>query len=84
MIDKVRDEDIALGIVNMVFQVIGVLAAFAAKNSSNNIVILTGNAINKEVGEKVFSQISEMYNVEFVYPENPEYVTAIGAAFSIK
>ncbi|MCL2758621.1 MAG: pantothenate kinase [Treponema sp.] len=87
MLDTATPADIALGIINMVYQVIGVLSVFAAKakNSGTNEVcrvIVTGNGSKNPIGQKVFSVISAMYGIEFIYPENAEYTTAIGAGLS--
>jgi type II pantothenate kinase len=82
MLDTARHEDIALGIVNLVYQVIGVLSVFAAKNKNTGSVVVTGSGSNNPVGKKILSVITELYSVRFEYPADAEYTTAIGAGLS--
>jgi len=79
MLDTANPSDIALAIINMVYQVIGVLSVFAARAKNSSQVIVTGRGSNNVIGQKVITEISKMYNIEFVYPEFAEYTTAIGA-----
>ena len=82
MLDTATQSDIALAIVNMVYQVIGVLSVFAARAKKYKRIIVTGNGSKNPLGQKVLSDVSGMYGVEFVYPEYAEYTTAIGAGLS--
>jgi type II pantothenate kinase len=66
----------------MVYQVIGMLSVFAAKNKNINKVIVTGNGSDNPLGKKVLSVITGMYGIEFEYPEDAEYTTAAGAGLS--
>lgn len=79
MLDGARNEDIALGIVNMVYQVIGMISVFAAKSKNTDEVVITGNGSSNPIGKKVLGMISQMYQVHFEYPGDAEYTTAIGA-----
>jgi type II pantothenate kinase len=83
MLDSATNEDIALGIINMVYQVIGVLSVFAARSRDTDSVIVTGNGSDNPLGKKVFSAITGMYNIKFEYPEDAAYTTAIGAGLSL-
>ncbi|MCL2264546.1 MAG: pantothenate kinase [Treponema sp.] len=82
MLDSATPNDIALAIINMVYQVIGVLSVFAARASNYSRIIVTGNGSKNLIGQKTFSEISKMYGIEFIYPELAEYTTAIGAGLS--
>jgi type II pantothenate kinase len=82
MLDTAAPGDVALAIINMVYQVIGVLSVFAAKAGNTGCVIVTGNGSDNHIGQKVLAEISSMYGIEFIYPEYAEYTTAIGAALS--
>jgi len=79
MLDTVRNEDIALGIVNMVYQVIGMIAVFAARSRNIDRVIVSGSGSLNQLGKKILAEITRLYSVIFEYPENAEYTTAIGA-----
>jgi type II pantothenate kinase len=80
MQDDAHNEDIALALINMVYQVIGMLSVFAAKSRSTDRVVVTGNGSGNLIGRRVLEGITSLYNVQFEYPENAEYTTAIGAA----
>ena len=83
MLDTARNEDIALGIINMVYQVIGMIAVFAAKSRNITQVIVTGNGSRNQLGKNILDEIGRMYSIIFEYPENAEYTTALGASLSI-
>jgi len=83
MLDSASPPDIALAIINMVYQVIGVLSVFAARAKNTERVIVTGNGSKNMSGRKVLTDISSMYGIEFIYPEYAEYTTAVGAGLSI-
>jgi type II pantothenate kinase len=82
MLDTAKNEDIALGIINLVYQVIGMLSVFAARSRNINSVVITGSGSNNPIGKKILSVITEMHAVHFEYPADAEYTTAIGAGLS--
>jgi type II pantothenate kinase len=79
MLDSAGSGDIALAIINMVFQVIGMLSVFAARARNTGRVIVTGNGSGNHIGHQTLAAITGMYGIEFIYPENAEYTTAVGA-----
>jgi type II pantothenate kinase len=83
MLDSAKNEDVAVGLINMVFQVIGMLSVFVARSKNNDSVLVTGNGSNNHIGKKVLLDISKMYHIKFVFPEDADYTTAIGAAISV-
>jgi type II pantothenate kinase len=84
MSETAKDEDYALGILNMVFQVIGMVTVFAARSLGYDSVVITGNVGRNDVAYNVLSEISDMYHVDYLFPDNAQYATALGAALSIK
>ena len=74
--------DIALAIINMVYQVIGMLSVFAARAKNIKRVIVTGNGSGNKLGQKVLSGITSLYDIEFIYPDDAEFTTAVGAGLS--
>jgi type II pantothenate kinase len=82
MSDNAGSEDIALAIINMVYQVIGMLSVFAARAKNLTRVIVTGNGSGNEMGQKVLAAITGMYGIEFIYPAEAEYTTAAGAGLA--
>lgn len=81
--EKATNEDIILGIKNMIFETIGVMAALAAKGSNITNIIAIGQIVNIPYARKVFDKIEKLHNVKFTIPENPEHGTAIGAVKAI-
>ncbi len=82
MLDSACKEDLALGIITLVFQVIGVIAVFAAKSRGASSVMVTGNGSKNMVGRIILNNISDLYGITFNFPQDAEYATAIGAALS--
>ena len=73
-------EDIAMGLVNMVFQTVGMLSVFALKNDKVKDVVLTGSLANMSLAPKIMSVVEEISDVKFFIPDNATFATAIGAA----
>ncbi|GHU67005.1 type II pantothenate kinase [Spirochaetia bacterium] len=84
MLDTARNEDIAAGILNMVYQVIGMMSVFAARSRNIDKVIVTGSGSNNPIGKRILTEITRMYAISFEYPSGAEYTTAIGAGLSTK
>lgn len=78
--DLVTNADLALGIINLVFQTIGMVAIFNTRIDNTKDVILTGNLTNVPQSESIFSKLSSLYDVNFQIPQYAEYATAVGAA----
>jgi len=79
MLDTARDGDIALGIINMVYQTIGMIATFAARSRDIDRIIVTGSGSYNPLGKEILADITRLYSIGFEYPEDAEYTTAIGA-----
>ncbi|MCL2070138.1 MAG: pantothenate kinase [Treponema sp.] len=82
MLDTARQEDIAFGIINMVYQVIGMISVFAARSRNIDSVIVTGWGSQNLLGQKVLAEITQMHSIAFEYPEDADYTTALGAGLS--
>lgn len=83
--DRACREDIAAGILNMVFQTIGMFSVFAAKIHKDENIIFTGKLADIAYGQDILnSLISEgFFDGNFIFPQFAEYATAIGAAISL-
>lgn len=79
MLDTARNEDIALGIINMVFEVIGIISVFAARSRNIDRVIVTGSGSYNPLGKIALTEITRMHSITFEYPEDADYTTAVGA-----
>ncbi|MBQ4193213.1 MAG: type II pantothenate kinase [Clostridia bacterium] len=80
--DLATREDIALGIINMVFETIGMVAIFAARNYKIRDVVLTGNLSQVPQAETVFATLNRMFDMNFIIPESSAFGTVIGAALA--
>ncbi|NLX64049.1 MAG: type II pantothenate kinase [Clostridiaceae bacterium] len=80
IIDRATNADIALGIINLVFQTIGMMAVFASRNEKVKDVVLTGNLANVPQARKIFDELTKLFGVVFHIPDHAEFATAAGAA----
>ena len=74
--------DIALGVLNMVFETVGMVAYFAAKSRGLRDIVLTGNLTTIPYAKPIFKKLSEMFSVNFLIPERAQFGTVIGTALS--
>lgn len=79
MVDLASNADVALGIINLVFQTIGMLAVFASRNAKVKDVVLTGNLSNVPQAKEIFSTLTELFETPFHIPLHAEFATATGA-----
>ena len=73
-------EDVAAGVLNLIIQNIGILAAFAAKNQGATDIILTGRLSVVDISLPTYRKLEELYGCRFIIPDNSDFATAIGAA----
>jgi len=79
IVSTASDSDIALGILNMVFETVGMLSVFALKNDIIKDVVLTGTLATFPQAETVFSRFRELIGMSFIIPEDAIFATALGA-----
>ena len=80
--DDATHSDIALGIVNLIFQSIGTTAVMACLAKGCGTVVLTGFMTVLEQCRPCFDLFTRLHGVTFLIPENATYATCIGAALS--
>ncbi len=81
--DIATRDDIALGILNMVYETVGVISIFAARSVNANRIVLTGNLTRLGFSKDkfdFFNKMKTLYGMDFIIPENAEYATVIGTA----
>jgi len=83
MSDQARDEDIAMAIINLVAQTIGVMGIAAARASNLQDIILTGKLAGIVPMKTVLERVADLYGTKFIIPDNAGFATAIGAAIYI-
>ncbi len=80
--DLANKHDIALGIINMVFETIGMISIFAARGCGIRDIILTGNLSSVDRAGEIFSTLSRMFDMNFMIPEYSRFGPVIGAALA--
>lgn len=80
--DTATNADLAIGLINMVFETVGMISYFAAKQYGLKDIVLTGNLTQISQAKEIFGGLNEMFDMRFVIPENAQYSTVIGAALS--
>ncbi|HAZ19446.1 MAG TPA: type II pantothenate kinase [Clostridiales bacterium] len=80
--DIASREDIACGIMNMVFESIGMLAVFAARNYHLQDIVLTGNLAILPQASKTFSKLGTMFGMNFIIPNSAQFSPVIGSALT--
>ena len=81
--DDARPEDLAAGILNLVYQTIGTLAAVTAWKEALHTVVFSGNLALSAQGRDILHRVGALYELDFVVPEHAEYATALGAGIQI-
>lgn len=78
--DSASDADIALGIINMIFETTVMLCVFAARKENIRDVVVTGNLATIPEAKPILSDLGEKFDLNFIIPENALFATAVGAA----
>lgn len=79
-IDLADRSDLALGIINMVFESIAMLSVFASRNYNIPDIVLTGNLTTVPQAKEIFKTMNSMLGVNFIIPALSQYGTVVGAA----
>lgn len=80
--DTATNSDIAAGILNMVFQTVGLMAVFNARIANTSDIVICGRLANSPHCIETLEGIRSLHGVNFIIPENAEFATALGAALS--
>lgn len=83
MADRPSPEDCAAGIVNMVFQTVGMLALFASRAENVHTIVVVGNTMQVPAARDVLDSLYPIYGVRYAIPEHAQYATALGAALHL-
>lgn len=77
--DDSKKEDIVIGLINMIFEVIGMMAVFITSKSDIKEAILVGNITVIPGVRYVLDRIEKVQNIKFIVPENTEFTVVLGA-----
>ena len=78
--------DEAAALFNMIYETVGVMAAFALSRDSIRDVVLTGSLASLPQAKEtfdVFNSLPQVFGPRYLIPENAAFATAIGAAQSL-
>lgn len=78
--DLTSAEDIAAGLLNMIYETVAVVSIFAAKSKNVKDIVLTGRLSALDSAPASFKSLGDTFGVNFVLPALREYSTVIGAA----
>jgi type II pantothenate kinase len=81
--DKASQADLALGLINMVCQSVGVLGVFAARENNVDQIVLTGKLVRLPQAANIFKRLGKLFKKEFIIPDYAEFSTAVGSAYAI-
>jgi type II pantothenate kinase len=81
--DVANKSDIALGILNMVYETVGMVSIFASRHIGVRDIVLTGNLTKLSYCKEKFLEFNSMgYGVSFKIPEKAQFSTVIGCALT--
>ena len=78
--DLATKADISLGILNMVFETVGMVSLFAARSRGVRDIVMTGNLTTIPYCKTAMEKLNEMFDVRFLIPDLATYGTVIGTA----
>ena len=67
----------------MIFESVAMIAAFAARRYGIKDIVLTGNMTTFPQAKQVFENMNNLFDVNYIIPENSRFGTVIGAALSL-
>lgn len=77
-----KPEDIAAGLINMVFEIVGMMAVFIVETKKNKDVVLIGNITGLTGVRTVLDRIEKVKDINFYVPEDSEFSVAYGAVLA--
>jgi len=73
--------DIALGILNMVYETVGMVSIFASRHCGVSDIVLTGNLTRLGYCKQKYTEFNGLgYGVNFTIPKKAQFSTVIGCA----
>ena len=80
--DLATSADIARGIFSLIYETVGMLAVFAARQKNTKNIVLIGNLSGLPQARETFEELNRMFGMHFLIPELSAFGTVIGAALS--
>lgn len=83
MSPEANENDVILGIVNLIAETIGMMGIFATQNIENKNIIVIGSITELTHIRKVLDMLSKLQKVDFIIPQNAEWAGALGAVQTV-
>lgn len=83
--DLASKEDVASGLLNMVFETVGMISIFGARSCGVKNIVLTGNLTELDYCKRKFSDfvgLNDAEGLKFIIPPSSRFATVIGTALS--
>lgn len=74
--------DLCLGLLNMIYQTVGIMAVLACKSSSIRDIVVTGSVAGLPQAGELLGRVGQLHDMRFIIPADAAYATAIGAVLS--
>ena len=74
------NNDIAAGLANMIYQSVGVMAAFALKGTDLDTVVFVGAMSEFPVGAQMMKNVGDLHGYSFIMPAGGAFAGALGCA----
>lgn len=81
--DKASQADLAIGLINLVCQSIGMMCVFASREENVDQIVLTGKLFRLPQAGDIFNRLGKLFGKQFIIPDYAEYSTAVGSAYYI-
>lgn len=78
--DLASKNDLALGLINMVFESVAMLSLFASRANGIKNIVMTGNLTTMPQSKTIFESLNNIFDANYIVPENSQFATVIGAA----
>ena len=79
------DASLARGVYTLIFQSIGVMAAFCTKAHLTRTIFVCGTILDSQpIAEEMFNGIAKLHRVKFIIPDNATFITAIGSTRQVQ
>ena len=75
-----RPEDKALGLLNALYQTVGIMAVFAARSCGAAEIVVTGGSAVLSRAQELLDKVGDLCGFDFFIPEKAAFCTALGAA----
>lgn len=81
-LDAVKKEDVSAGVFNLVYQSIGTMSVLASRCCGVNDIVYTGQLTSFKQCRDYLMPFKDLYNANFIIPEDAVFATAIGSCLA--